>query len=474
MNDASSHLATAVIAERLMAEDTFFVAHYRFEATPLPYWSITVLLAALLQVVDPMAALDVVIALYCLALPLTWLWVLRLTAPDNQLFGLAGAVLMFNWAFWLGELNFLIGQPLLLAGFALFVGLKRWRSMRFLLFCGCAVAIYFSHLFALVGLVTAVGCWLLRDLVIRIRKHAAERLVPAHHAAGVICGLLLAGAAHLVLFGHGTAANRGRIVFDFRPYRLAQLAELPLQTAAWGGRAVAALFLVGLAAAVLGPLVWGWRRGEQARAGTVYPGLLWPALGLLGLAYLGPAGVEEEFGFEDIGQRFTLVGLLLALGSVRLQGGRLQRVAIAAVLAAGALIKTMDLLIVGRRHDAAARQVSALLLQLPRHSRVLPLFDMEAPDRLDLLLHRFGNYAVVERHAYGPHVFARTGQQPLRHRVWGDYRPVARLEVSPAEWQFYDHLLVQSDRAVPRVASLAERAELVGRAGDFRLYRVRR
>jgi hypothetical protein len=196
---------------------------------------------------------------------------------------------------------------------------------------------------------------------------------------------------------------------------------------------------------------------------------------MLVLAYLGPAGVRDALSYEDIGQRFDLAALLLLFGSLKPTESTRWRAGLAALVLAFGLFKLHDAWRIHREHDRRAAAVSdQLLAQVPRHSRVCPLFAMESPTRIDHLDHRHGNYAVIERASYSPHVFARVGQQPLRHLAWGDYRPVARLELSDEEWAYYDFLLVQSDRAEPAVPGLAERTELLARAGDFRLYRVRR
>ena len=209
---------------------------------------------------------------------------------------------------------------------------------------------------------------------------------------------------------------------------------------------------------------------RRTRGGSLAPAMLVPAVAFFVLAYPGPAGIEEGMGFEDIGMRFTLSALLFALGAVRLTPRPAVQWPLALTVAVlGGLVLT-DTWRVHHAYQAEMRAVSGLLARVPRHARLLPLLDIEEPTRGEYLLHRAGNWATVERDAYSPHVFARTGQQPLRHRYFGDYRPVER-PLGADEWAFYDLILLQARDALP---DWTARAVLVARAGQFRLYRAGR
>ena len=160
-NDASSHLATAVAFRGVLLDDPAVTAWYAFDATPLPYWLPTLLMQPLLALFEPLLAWRILMVAYLVALPLSWSFLLRTAAPQSAPLALLGALCAFNWAYWLGEAAFLLGLPLTLVSYALYLGLERTRSRRFVVFLLAALATYLSHVFALAALFGAVGLHLL-------------------------------------------------------------------------------------------------------------------------------------------------------------------------------------------------------------------------------------------------------------------------------------------------------------------------
>ncbi len=450
-NDASSHGATAWVLERLLAGDAFVAEHYRFDATPLPYWLPTLLGAPLVAAVGPLLAYRL---LCVLVLALTALAAWRLSPLESRVLAPLGALAGASWAFWRGEIAFMLGVPLALLAFDALLRAPRMRSRPFALFVSLALATYLSHLFALATLAALVGVVWLRRIARGLPRGAFD--------AGLGLSASLVGvAAWFVLLGHGSDANQGRLVFDPSLARLVQLVTWPLDLPGQGPWPA-----LGVAALVAGGFTLSWR--------TPAPERLLPAAALALMAWLGPAGLEEPMGYEDIGERFTLGAFLVGLGAFRLpMEGRTRGALLAAVLLFAGW-RVHGVWQVHADYQPRAERIAGLLEAVPEESRLLPLLDVEVEDRQTWLYHRFGNWALPLRRAYSPHLFARTGQQPLKHRHRAEYRPVAQLELSEEEWASFDHLLIQSDRAEPRVPGLGERAERVGEAEGFSLWRVRR
>lgn len=480
MNDAPSHIANSVIALRLWHGDPFFAAHYLYSLTPVPYWATTLGMVPTIPILGAMASFKVLIALYAVALPVSFLYLLRTAAPDNVPLAAVAVMAAYHWAYWMGESNYLLGQPLIFLGYALFLRARRVRDGAFFAFLGVAALAYVCHIYALTGLLIAVFSYLPLGLVLPRHRPSRAQLIAA--AWGVALFLV---AAYFVLFFHGDA-NRGALAFDLSLKRLVHMGVDPFDSPAAPSRPLIFLALALLAGALVAPYFSPDRRGagegvktpwQRLGEGVQLP-LLMPALGLLGAAYLGPVSILNPDGSikeTEIAIRFVLAGFLMALGAVRLRPGRLGLSLCAAAVLILLGVKGADAVRLHRTVDRAMKQVSAeLLARVPEQQRVLPLMDMAEERWMNYLFHRIGNYVVVERRGYSPHVFAALGQQTLRHARWGDQRSVADLQVRQEEWAYYDYVLVQSDRESPRVPGLDQRAERVARSLNFQLYRIKK
>jgi hypothetical protein len=179
----------------------------------------------------------------------------------------------------------------------------------------------------------------------------------------------------------------------------------------------------------------------------------------------------------EIAMRLLLCGWLLLLASVPLPPARWTRPVLLALTLLLGGFKLHDAYRLHHRYDEQVRAISAeLLARIAPQSRLLPLMDLEPSEvvNTDFLYHRVGNYVVLQRHGYSPHVFAVLGQHPLRHRLIGDYRQVSTLKVSASEWLFYDYVLIQTRSEPPRIPGLREHADFLAACGDFRLFRIRK
>jgi hypothetical protein len=86
----------------------------------------------------------------------------------------------------------------------------------------------------------------------------------------------------------------------------------------------------------------------------------------------------------------------------------------------------------------------------------------------------FGEYVVTDRHGYSPAIFAAPGQQFLKHARYPEHRDVFDLNVADWEWDYYDFVLVQTNKDDPNVPGLSDHASLAASTPDFRLFRIDR
>lgn len=487
MNDAPSHIANAVIAAGLWHGDPWLQKYYELQALPLPYWAVALSLFPLQGFLSPLLAFRVLVALYVVLLPLSFVALVRAAEPpagnaepgaasDNRPLAAVAALMAMNWSYFLGEANFFLGQPLVLFALALFVRPFKVRSLRLLGFLLLSTAVYLCHIYALTALCGALFAYALQRLVSRRRPELSSGQWAAAGWAAALFGL----GAYFVLFAHGTDANSGGTwAFDFSLRKAAHLLIDPFDSPNSPSRPVLLGFVLALFLVLLGPRLPALRRAPRATLGqALHWPLLAPALLLLAVAFLGPVGLlraDGQLKEGEIAMRLLLCGWLLLLGGIRLpRAGWVRPTLLGLTLLFGGF-KLQDAYRLHHTGEQKIRAVSeSLLARVPIHSRLLPLMDF-GPDEAvagDFLYHRLGNYVVVERQGYSPHVFAVLGQHPLRHRLFGDYRAVSQLTVSPQEWGFYDFVLVQTRHPEPQIPGLREHADFVAATGDFRLYRI--
>lgn len=467
-NDASSHIATAWIARRLVDGDLATATWYAFDLLPMPYWTPTLLMAPVIDLLGPFVAWQALMVLTACGFALAVRALLAVSGPGNRVLSPLGALLVFNHGYYLGEAAYLIGLPLAFGAVAVFARLDRF-GVRWAVFALMTVLTALSHVFALAILVGGVGCLVVTEWL-GARGDAPTPSAPAGRSAARwtalgVALLAMAGAAWWVLGHHGTSANSGELVFDMSTWRLRHVVSLPM------GHPEASLWPPLAAALCLGLLaVWALKAGR-----SLHPAFALSAVGCFVLAWLGPAGVQEPYGFEDIGQRFAIGAVVFGLAAVRWPADdrRLQTAALVVVVAWAA----WKVPVTWQAHAEHQARVQTLrddiVAHVPRRAMVLPLFDVETPVEGTFAVHRLVNHVVFEREAYSPHVFARTGQQPLRHVIMGDYRRVDDLEIDSRAWRRYDHVLVQTDATgEPRIPEMVGHTREIARSGAFRLYEV--
>jgi len=430
-----------------------------------------------MAILPPLTAFSVLVAAYIVLMPLSFHAVVRATGRDGGVLTAVAALTAFNWSYWLGEASFFLGQPLVLLAFALFLRIRRCRSGAFVGFLIVSVLTYFCHFFALGALFVAVaslaplGLPALREAVDPRFRWSAARLA----AAAALTFLFLLGC-YYVLLHQQPEHGRGVFSLDLSVRKLAQIGLVPFDAPDTRPRWLTPAFLAMVAGALIVPHLhpassssgWsGWRQAFE-------PVLLLPAIALVAAALLSPQRLLETSGAtkdDEIAVRFCLCAFLFCLAASRVPRSPVVRATLLVATDLFVAVKLAGDWSVHHRYDTRMREISTRLFsQVPPGSRVLPLKDLSAANALDNLYHRAGNYVVVQRHSYSPHVFAVIGQQPLRHVKGGDHRSVSLRAVSDAEWAYYDFVLVQTDRDTPAVPGLEDHGVRLGQVGPFLLY----
>ncbi len=481
MCDASSHLATAVIAERIAAGDPFTSAHYVLDPIPVPYW-LTVLELNALGFLDPHLAFKVLLAIHAILVPLSFWALARRFAPSAARFTPLVALTVFGSSFWSGETNFLFGQPFAVLAILAYLYARRVASLAFAAFLALAVVVYLGHVFvssALLGtlLALAVASFALRRLG---RPDDAPPFGPAQAALLAWTVALFGLAAYFVFAHHGTSANRGTLLFDLNPQRIGNVFEEPLGSPTILSPGPAFALALGIAAIWISSLPRDRTMSVAARLlAGIRPAFFFAGLAFAALLYLGPVGLLEAGGRmeEDISPRFAWIAFTLFLLSLRMElGVRRRQLLLVMFLAFGAL-KLADARSIHRRVGAAYETFTReVLAKIPEGSRVLAVNDRRdaGARRWTYFFLYAGNYAVVDRRAYVPTIFARAGQQALRHTVRGEHRGIFDRTITGDEWDYYDFVLVQTESESPKIEGLAERTSETAAAAGFRLYRILR
>lgn len=499
MNDAPSHIASGVIAHKLLHHDGFFASHYLFEPVLVPYWATALWLLLWQNLTTPLVAWKLWIALYVVLLPLACRFVAHSVrppdpdpasaSPPSPLYlpllplSVLGA---FHWGYWMGESNYLLGQPVALFALGLLFRSQRVPSRSFVGFVLLAALSYICHIYALTLLLIAATAWAALSFVGRWLPSLRVRpLRPVQLVGLTWLYALFALAAYVVLFQHGSQANRGALGFDLSLRRLAHMLVDPFDSPTPPPRVTLALLYLGIGVAfVLSHKaslrkLWSSPGERLAALGSLcHPELLFTGLVVLLAAYLGPVSILGPDGSQKEGEiaiRFVLGGFLLVLLSLRWPHipTRLPQALLAVTLSVFAIVSASSIYRLHRDTDETLRTIDQkLLAKIPPHKNVLPLIDLTDGQWRDYLIHRVVNYVVL-RDSYSPHVFAVKGQHALRHLPWGDQRDVRNFDISHDEWRYYDYVLLQTDKpTIP--SSIQGHVQLIEQAAPFALYRVER
>lgn len=464
--DYPNHLARMVIA---FAPSEALAEHYVFAWRNMSNLGLEIAMAGLVQLLPVETAMQVFVALTALA---TLGGALALAAALHGRVPLAaGMAALFVWggALQFGFLSYCLGIAVALWTLAGWIALDRRRGWQLTLGFAAAVALYYIHILAL-GAYALLVAGLEIDRLLRGRGAGLGR--------ALVSALQFAAPAALFLAGR---QGGGAAEIHFAGPRTKLIA---LQRLFWDeGPALSLLALALLAVLVALAL----RRGQSPVAPRMLPGLallalavaVFPAGIILGgtpnwaldWRYLTPLALAGAAALRDPpAGRAGLV--LLAAAVLALTAGR------TGVMAAGSW----------RAGAAQEREIRACFAALPEGARMaaLPLpmsrqiFNW--PQSPPPVLH-LPAFAVVDRAAFVPSLFAYSDQQPLRYRPQGEAlrdRLGTMQYVSPdrfdrARLEGIDHLLILTrpgDRADAHAAALPIALGPPLCAGRFGLYPI--
>lgn len=147
--DGSPHLYNAYMMLELFKDNPAFTQFFEFNPAPIPNLSGHYLLVFLLLFFSPPIVTKIMVSLLYAAFVASVGWLRKQVVgqEDFQITLLIGAALGFNWMWFLGFYNFLIG----VVGFVFTLGLYwRWREnlnfSRSLVLAVLLIVVYFSHL----------------------------------------------------------------------------------------------------------------------------------------------------------------------------------------------------------------------------------------------------------------------------------------------------------------------------------------
>ncbi len=158
--DGSPHLYNAYLIVELLRGNPAFTEIYALNSAPIPNLTGHYLLAFFLLVFTPPVVTKIMVTLTFagLAAAIGWLRFQTIGREGLPTAFLIGAVLAFNWMWFLGFYNFIIG----VIGFAFTLGLYwRWRETldwrRGLILSALFIFVFFSHLISFAMLVGSVS-----------------------------------------------------------------------------------------------------------------------------------------------------------------------------------------------------------------------------------------------------------------------------------------------------------------------------
>jgi hypothetical protein len=465
--DHVNHIASLHVLARLHARDPFFTQYFAVKLSPVPDLLAEALWWTTLRGLDAVTAGRVLLSLYIVALPLAFGAFLRRYAPRSVALVMLAPLVTFNMHYANGSTNFVLGIPVfLLACVALADVTTRPRAL--VAFVALAALTYLAHVYDLLCLLGFAGVEALRLLVAARR---GERPFEAPGAlsrttiATVALAALFALALRFVLGGDQEWTRSAPTVFALAPQRAATF----FYASVWPRGALRARWLApALAAVFLAPVV------TLARRGGLRAALRWTPLGAAALYFLltffSPANVGDE---ENIAQRFAVACFLMLFASVELPASRALSRGIFVTLTALFVAKWCDERAVSRRFDREASTLDArLIAPLPMHARVLPVLRFHDWDAYRRLYLHFWDYAVLERDAFVPNLFAVPGQQVLRYRR--DQGPTNSFHVRLAARDLagFDYVWLSTNEGESPLADVRARLTPVAHVGFDRLFRI--
>lgn len=423
--DGPAHLNNAnVIRAYNLPENAHFRQYYQLSPHPEPNWSGHLILAGLTGVVTPLTAEKILLSIYVLLFPLLLRYALVQVRPDAGFLAILIFPFIYGYPLHLGLYNFSLGLALffLPLGYYLKHG-ERFTIRRSVVLALLLIALYFSHLVALLAAGLAIGILTLWHLAARLveqrRQGEQTSLVQLfrQQALGPLAALIpaaLLAAAFLERQGAGHMAGDSlRHLFLSLVYLVSLVSFHPHeQFCTWPLAAIfvivtGVLFLVRLARRQLG-------RNE---------GLLAIAIAFVLVYFLAPAQMSGGAVINERLMLFPFLMLILWFGTAAWRGAARIGLQAAATLIALTLFG-MHAQDYARINDYLDEYLSAAPYIEPR-STLLPLsFSQRGhtpqgeplTDRLAAFIHAAG-YIAAERNLVDLKNYeASTGHFPVIYR----------------------------------------------------------
>lgn len=389
--DGPSHIYNASVLAQLLRPSSGIRSTFTIRAEPFPNWAGHATLAGLIAVgLDPVMSEKIFLSLYLVGMAFGTRYLLRAIGPGQVAWAPLSLALAYNFPFFMGYYNFLMGIPL-----ALFLLGYAWRHRErldlgpALILSFGLVMVYFAHL-------VAFGAASLGTLILMVGGSRPGHRFETLGKLNLIC---LPAAALLGWFV--TSSDRG-YVSDAPAWSVVSGSEDG--PAKLVGRLASSVLLptphhspiaMGLALTVLGVVILaGAFASLRARRSTEPPATKAPfwvlAVELIALALIFPQNWGNHGGAftERIAIFIGLIGLA-CLPTVRTKLGLIL------TLAASTVVAGLGLSASSAEIHEGDRSLSALLEGLPdmpKGSRVLPMLLHAQPEDRILLLEHLTDY----------------------------------------------------------------------------------
>src|SRR5579872_2985478 len=395
--DYPNHLARTFVLTHLHDPSYHFANYFKSVWGPYPYVGMDLLLIAMQQFMPLAVAGKLLLSICILLFPLSLWWFLRNAAPGQQSLALFGCVLSYQSFFIAGFVNFQLGLSLacILMGYW-YRYCKEPSRGRWFVALGLAFLLYFTHLIAFGMTAMLLGAHALQDK--ERRTWEPKRLAP----------LFVPGAIMFLFLRPGLSSTD--VGIGFRPLleKLQSLYQIPLHGYKfYADVACYALFILAVALALVKNPELRWNR----KLVTVW-------FCLMGIYWLLPASWGINF-FIDVRIVPFLCIVLLAVANI---GRRARWVAAVALLIFA--VRLADVTTGFKQESAELREWDASFAYIPKGARVLPMIETsdDVDEPIDRPYAHYISYAVIERGAFMPYLFAIPGQMPLRMTYTG-YAP---------------------------------------------------
>lgn len=421
--DYPNHLARVDILARL-ADDTFLAGHYQQSSFILPNVLSDVVLLWLGRLVDADTAGRILTAA-TVALTAGGIAVLaRVASGRASVLALMAGILATNEMMFWGFLNYDLGVALIPWAVALWLKLDDASGVaRVATGAGAALLVAAAHLVAF-GLYAVIIAILELD---RAWRHRREP-VTAWFGRLVASALPFVPVLALYIAVSPSRALAVDLHFDFSAWaKLSPYARLISSGNPW----LDTPMLLGMVALVAGLIVA--RRTRVLRS-----------LGLVtaGLALLALALPYSALGSFFLDARVVIVVVLMGVAALTTTARLSWRaeLLLAGVILAAIGLRSAVLITDWRAQESGLTELRAAFATLPRDSllaagsgRDFELGDWTTTRRVKPAYEHSASYAVIDRHAFVPNVFARAGQNPLvvtpanQAEEWLAGNPIRRL-----------------------------------------------